>query len=73
MGRTPPTDTFARRLVVSREAAGFTSAELARRAGISRQRLYTYESGRAEPTVTVACKLARALGLTVEQLCPHQD
>jgi putative molybdopterin biosynthesis protein len=47
---------------------GLTQAELARQADISRQALSAIEAGIYQPTVGVALRLSRALGMTVEQL-----
>ena len=55
-------------LRAARSARGLTQAELARRAGISRQALGAIESGEYQPGVTVALRLARELGLSVERL-----
>lgn len=52
----------------ARRAAGLTQEELARRCGVSRQALIAVEAGRAQPSVTVALRLASALGLRVEEL-----
>ncbi len=58
-----------------RIAASLTQSALARRAGISRQALNAIESGVYQPNVTVALKLARELGRTVEDLfsAPEPD
>ncbi len=54
----------------AREAAGLTQAELAGRAGVSRQLVGAAEAGRHAPSVQTAIRLARALGRPVEQLFP---
>lgn len=51
-----------------RTARGWTQAQLAQRAGISRQMLSAVESGRHVPNVTAAIGLAAALETTVEAL-----
>lgn len=51
-----------------REAAGWSQAELARRAGISRAAVSAIETGRVSPSVTAALGLARALDSSVETL-----
>ncbi|MCX2728225.1 helix-turn-helix domain-containing protein [Thermomicrobium sp. 4228-Ro] len=51
-----------------RQALGLTQQQLAERAGISRQTLVAIEAGRLTPSVTVALRLARALGCTVDDL-----
>ncbi|MGA2410531.1 MAG: substrate-binding domain-containing protein [Candidatus Binataceae bacterium] len=53
---------------IARMARGITQAELARRAGISRQALGAIESGIYLPSVGVALNLARELGTTAEGL-----
>jgi DNA-binding XRE family transcriptional regulator len=47
---------------------GLTQAELAARAGVSRQLVAAVEAGRNVPAVDAALGLARALGTTVEEL-----
>jgi transcriptional regulator with XRE-family HTH domain len=47
---------------------GLTQAELAARAGVSRQLVAAVEAGRHAPAVDAALGLAQALGTTVEQL-----
>jgi len=51
-----------------RSAQGLRQVELARRCGISRQALGAIEAGIYQPGVSVAMKLARELGETVESL-----
>ncbi|HEY5319202.1 MAG TPA: helix-turn-helix transcriptional regulator, partial [Solirubrobacteraceae bacterium] len=47
---------------------GLTQAELALRAGVSRQLIAAVEAGHNAPAVDAALGLARALGTTVEEL-----
>jgi transcriptional regulator with XRE-family HTH domain len=47
---------------------GLTQAELAQRAGVSRQLVAAVEAGQNTPAVDAALRLALALGTTVEQL-----
>jgi len=47
---------------------GLNQSELARRAGISRQALSAIEAGAYQPSVTVAIRLSRILGESVERL-----
>jgi DNA-binding XRE family transcriptional regulator len=51
-----------------REARGWSQAHLAGRAGVSRQLLGAVEAGRHQPSVGAALGLARALGVSVEEL-----
>lgn len=55
-------------LRAERMAAGLTQAELADRAGVSRQLVAAVETGRNLPSVEAALALARALGTSVEVL-----
>ncbi len=61
-------DERALRVRDLREALGLTQAELADRAGVSRQLVSAVEAGRNTPSVEGALGLARALGTTVEEL-----
>jgi molybdate-binding protein/DNA-binding XRE family transcriptional regulator len=49
-------------------ALGITQSDLARAANVSRQALLSIESNRAIPSVAVALRIARALGVTVDAL-----
>ncbi len=59
---------LAERIRKARSARQISQTELARRAGISRQALGAIEAGLYLPGVSVALKLARELGETVESL-----
>ncbi|HVI24371.1 MAG: substrate-binding domain-containing protein [Myxococcales bacterium] len=52
----------------ARLKSGLKQSELAERAGISRQTLSVLESGRGQPSTSVALHLARVLGCRVEEL-----
>src|SRR5215467_8463417 len=56
------------RIRAARTARQMSQTELARRAAISRQALGAIEAGVYQPSVSVALKLARELGDTVEAL-----
>lgn len=51
-----------------RAARGMPQADLARAAGVTRQAIHAIESGRYLPNVSLALRLARALGCRVEDL-----
>ncbi|HEY3882883.1 MAG TPA: substrate-binding domain-containing protein [Trebonia sp.] len=55
-------------LRLARQARGFSQQQLAAMAGVSRQAVSAVESGHSDPSLRVALALARALGLTVEEL-----
>lgn len=67
MGRRVPAEVESR-VRAEREARGLSQAELARRAGLSRQALSAIEAGRYLPNTAVALRLAQALGCAVEDL-----
>lgn len=48
-----------------RRESGLTQAELARRSGITRSVLSTYEHGRRQPAVAALARIASAAGLEV--------
>ncbi len=56
------------RLRLARQARGFSQQQLAGMAGVSRQAVSAVESGASDPSLRVALALARALGLTVEEM-----
>jgi molybdopterin molybdotransferase/putative molybdopterin biosynthesis protein len=56
------------RLAAHRRKRGLSAVELAERAGVSRQTIYAMESGAYVPNTAVALRLARTLGVSVEDL-----
>ena len=65
--RSMPSD-FAERLIAAREQAELTQAEAARRAKMSYQQWWDYESGRKTPTIPQAERLAAAVGATLAEI-----
>jgi molybdate-binding protein/DNA-binding XRE family transcriptional regulator len=59
---------IANTLAPHRQQRGFSAAELAERAGISRQTIYAMEAGSYVPNTAVALRLARILEVRVEDL-----
>ena len=55
-------------LRAARAQMGISQAELAQRAGVTRQAVSAIESGKAAPTMAVALRLARVLGRRVDDL-----
>lgn len=55
-------------LRAARARLGISQAELAHRAGVTRQAVSAIESGKAAPTMAVALRLARVLGRRVDDL-----
>ena len=60
--------TFAERLKALRERAGLSVADLALKAGLSRQVLYRYESGERDSGWSVVQRLADALDVATDEL-----
>ena len=56
------------RLKEERARLGLTQAELASLVGVSRKTINTVENGVFVPSTILALRLAKALGVTVEQL-----
>ena len=61
-------ERLANRLKDKRGEADLTQAELAALVGVSRKTVNTVENGVFVPSTTLALKLARALGVPVEEL-----
>ncbi len=59
---------IANHLTAHRQKRGFSAADLAQHAGISRQTVYAIESGSYVPNTAVALRLARTLEVNVEDL-----
>ena len=56
------------RFLALRHVSGLSQAELANRAGVSRSLVAAIEAGRNTPSVAAGIAVARALGVTVEEL-----
>ena len=50
-----------------------TQEELANRAGCTRQTIIALEQGKYVPSITLAFKIARAFGLTLEDVFQYED
>lgn len=57
---------FGARLRSLRERAGLSQSGLARTLNVPRQTYLRYERGETEPTFTVLCELAGALGVSLD-------
>ena len=51
-----------------RKAAGFRQEDLARELGVTRQTINAIENNKYDPTLSLAFRLARELGVTVDGL-----
>lgn len=56
------------RLRELRETMAMTQEDLAARAGVSRQTIISLEKGKYNPSITLAYKLSRVFGLSIEEL-----
>lgn len=56
------------RLHLARGARSWTQADLAREVGVSRQTINSIETGRFEPSLSLALKLAALFDMRVEEL-----
>lgn len=64
---------LAARLRVEREVRGWSLAELAERAGVSKAMISRVERGEASPTAALLGKLSGALGLTMSTLLARAE
>jgi transcriptional regulator with XRE-family HTH domain len=60
------------RIAEARKAAGLTQTQLAEQLGIAQQTLAHYEAGRLRVAVALLSPLARALGVSTEELIGEQ-
>jgi putative transcriptional regulator len=61
------------RLQELRAERNWTQAQLATEVGVSRQTINSIETGRFEPSLTLALKLARLFGTTVDNIFALPD
>jgi putative transcriptional regulator len=62
------------RLHVLRAGQGWSQAELAERLGVSRQTINALETGKYDPSLPLAFKIAGLFGLKIEEIfIPEQD
>lgn len=65
---------LGKRIAALRKAKNWSTEKLAAEAGISFASVYAYENGKREPKITQVMNVARALGVTLDQLLdgvPH--
>ncbi|MGN1107021.1 MAG: helix-turn-helix transcriptional regulator [Huintestinicola sp.] len=61
------------RLEEIRKERGIKQEELAQAMGVSRQTIGSLENGRYNPSITLAIKLARFFGMTVEDIFIYEE
>ncbi len=62
---------FGSRLRTAREKIGISVSELARRVGVKQPTIWLLENDRRGPSFTLACRLAKVLGVAVSELDPE--
>jgi transcriptional regulator with XRE-family HTH domain len=60
--------TLSERVKLLRKKSGFTLEALAMASGVSRSMLSQIERGQANPTLTVACRIAQAFSISIGEL-----
>jgi putative molybdopterin biosynthesis protein len=68
MGRRVEVPSCDNQIRSKRQAVGLSQGDLAKRCGLTRQAISAIEAGHYIPNTTVALRLARALGCTVEEV-----
>jgi putative transcriptional regulator len=66
-------DALRNQIKVQRAMRDLTQADLAEKAGITRRSVNAIEAGRMVPSVLLALKIARALGVSVEAIFKLDD
>ena len=61
------------RLEELRKARGIKQEELAAALEVSRQTIGSLENGRYNPSILLACKIARYFGLTIEDIFIYEE
>ena len=56
-----------------RNQRGIRQEELARQLGVSRQTISSLENGRYNPSILLAYKIARAFGLSIEEVFIYEE
>lgn len=56
------------RITALRAERGWTQADLAQRAGVSRQTINAVETGKFDPSLPLAFRLAKLFGLKIEEI-----
>lgn len=68
MDPVPGRDELNNRLKVLRAERDWTQAELGARLGVSRQAVNAIETGKYDPSLPLAFKLARLFGMAIEEI-----
>ncbi|NNM53271.1 MAG: helix-turn-helix transcriptional regulator [Spirochaetales bacterium] len=63
-----PDTALLNKLRIFRSQVGLTQEEMAQKTGVTRQTIISIEKGNYTPSVQLALRLAKVLGITVEEL-----
>lgn len=72
-GVTTPPPKWKARIKEVREAAGLNQRQLSRLAGLDPANLNSYEQGRLTPSVATLLRIARALGVSLDELVSVEE
>ena len=61
------------RIAELRKAQHLTQQDLADRVGVTRQAIISLENGRYNPSITLAFKLSRTFGQTIEEIFVYEE
>jgi putative transcriptional regulator len=61
------------RIAELRKAQHLTQQDLADRVGVTRQTIISLENGRYNPSITLAFKLSRTFGQTIEEIFVYEE
>jgi putative transcriptional regulator len=61
------------RIEETRRARGIRQEELAQQLGVSRQTISSLETGRYNPSIFLAYKVAKLFGMTIEEVFVFED
>lgn len=70
MALSSETLEFARRVKAKRKQLGLTQVDVAESMGIAQSNYWEIEHGKYEITLARACRVARALGVSIHELVP---
>lgn len=62
------TDTLKNSIKVERARQGFTQSDLAEKVGVTRLTVHSIETGKFNPSVILALKIAKCFGVKVDEL-----
>ena len=64
-------EKFGENMLLLRKSKGFSLKELSEKTKVTPTALSNYEKGSREPTISTACAIADALGVTINDLCGY--